>query len=168
MAEMAVAKDVPPPPAQMDAVLMAFESAAEEKFPVESEATSSSSTTAAAVTKSTSERVSVRPKAVPKRWTSLLWIGGAAAGLLVAAGIVRAIAFNQHPPAIGPAVAPSAPTAVEPEARAASANATAPVDKAVPSEPPAVEPKTRTPAVKSAPKTVRSPRKPSKAPMPSK
>jgi serine/threonine protein kinase len=155
--ETAVAMNVPPPPTQMGAVLADFETAATRRFPVRS-ASKGSTEKPPSSTAGLAAHVSVQPEtAVAKRRGSLLWIGAAAAGVLIAAGIVHSISANKGSGAVSLAGAPSAPVPppTEPEARPATTGAPSATENAAPSEPAAVEPRTRVPGGKSVPKTAR-------------
>src|SRR4029078_12180645 len=77
--EPVAAVDVPPPPAQMEAVLAAFETAAPELLRVGSTATSASATESVGVQVSTgstakaTERWSSRPTRIARRWSPVIW-----------------------------------------------------------------------------------------------
>jgi serine/threonine protein kinase len=152
------AADVPPPPAQMDAVLTAYETAAPDRFPMQSSATLPTGTEAPVVP--------VRPRSIrtaASKWSPLVWVAAAAAGVLVAAGIVGSIVFQKSPSAAEQATNSPAPlVAAVPEAPAAPAGASPRVDNANPSttSPGSVEPMTRATNGKPSSKTVRSPAQP--------
>jgi serine/threonine-protein kinase len=144
--EATVAADVPPPPAQMGAVLAAFESE-----------TRSRTTQAPSI-----GGVPVGAPARSESRVRLLSFAAIVAGALVAGVIVLAIALKE-----GPTAEEQTPKAESSAASAPSETPAAPAD-AVPTDPvapsggptAAAEPRTRAPGGKPSSKTVRSPRKP--------
>src|SRR5262249_3387543 len=137
------------------AVLAAFENARTEQFSIWSTAPPRYGTEPRGV-----QLPARSTTGIARGWSSLLWIAGVAAGLLIAAGIVRAI-IKKSPPALGVPTAVSAPAELvppAPELRPAPLLAASSEDNATPSEPAAadIEAQTRAPAGKSAPRTVRS------------
>jgi hypothetical protein len=150
--ESDVAMDVPPPPAQMGAVLADFETAAPHRFPMPSTTTESPEM---------EDRVAEVPRpisAATRRWSPLFWIGGVAAGVLVAVGIVRAIALDKSSVS-GQAASANVPAAPAPEIPVAPVEAIPHADEAngSPGAPTSAESRTRTSTTKPSSKTVRSP-----------
>jgi serine/threonine protein kinase len=141
-AEPFAAVDVPPPPAQMDAVLTAYETTAPQRFPMESSARLSANDAAPVVP--------VRPRslrAAARRWSRAVWVTAVASGLLMAAAIVGAIALRKSSSLKEPAQATNSPAPVVtaiPEAPAAQTAAPPQVDNGTPSTSPgSAEPRTR-------------------------
>ena len=150
-----VAVEVPPPPAQMAAVLAAFETVVPEQFQISAKTTAASGTERLGVQVPTGSATTAA-----RKWSRTFWIAGVAAGMLIAVGIVWGIS-STTPRAGGLAqAASSASTSTAansvPEA---PPSAIAPSDDAIPSPKgtAAIEPRTRAPTAKPAPKKVRSP-----------
>jgi hypothetical protein len=148
-----VAVEVPPPPAQMAAVLAAFETVVPEQFQIGAKTTAASGTERLAV------QVLTGSVATPARnWSRTFGIAGAAAGALVA--VVWGISSGTSR-AGGLALATSSASTLPPanSVPEASPNAIAPSVDAIPSPKgtAAIEPRTRAPAAKPGTKKVRSP-----------
>jgi serine/threonine protein kinase len=92
--------DVPPPPAQMEAVLAEFEVAAPERFHIDDDPTHQQAvepkTSSAPVEESVVVHVRTGLSTPPRRnWSPLFWTAGVAAGLVAAVGIVYPIVANK-------------------------------------------------------------------------
>ena len=153
--EEAAPVEVPPPPAQMTAVLAAFEIAAPERFQIGDQAKPASATDRLRVPVPTGSAATAA-----RSWSRTFWIAGVAAGLLIAVGIVWGISSRTSRPGGLAQAASSASTSTTansvpeapPSAIALSGDVVpSPTAKA------AVEPRTRAPTTKPAPKKVRSP-----------
>jgi hypothetical protein len=155
--------EVPAPPAQIGAALADFETAAAERFPVGS-VTAAQPSRAEPVPAPPAEPVltqlPVQATTKPSRnWAPFIWMSAVAAGLLVAAGIVRAIAAHKGAAESTPTVASgaSATAPVTSETAASPWSVLAPDEGAAPTGSAASERRTRAPNVKSAPGTGRPP-----------
>jgi hypothetical protein len=150
-----VAVEVPPPPAQMVAVLAAFETVVPEQFQVGAKTTAASGTGRLGVQVLTGSAATAA-----RNWSRTFGIAGVAAGVLIAVGVVWGISSGT-PRAGGLAQAASSASTLAPANSVPEAppNAIAPGVDAVPSPKgtAAIEHRTRAPAVKPATTKVRSP-----------
>jgi eukaryotic-like serine/threonine-protein kinase len=146
--------DVPPPPAQMAAVLAAFETAVPEQLPIVDKTAAASRTEQLGVQVPTGSAA-----AAARKWSRTFSIAAVAAGVLVAVGIVWGISSSTPRAGELAQAASSAPTL--PAANSvpeAPPSAIAPSDDALPSSKgtAAMESRTRAPIAKPVPKKVRS------------